>query len=294
LQSGLRDFFSGEGADLSAGYIKQCIEQIIQLSDRSPDLLIFLILRHDQTQHDNYGVLHTLHVAAACSLIALRLKWSEAERQSLVGAALTMNHAISDLQGQLASQRRQVLTDEQRELIQLHPAEAAAWLRQLGVVDENWLTAVEQHHETPAGDGYPAHLGNPTAMSQVLRYIDIFVAKLSSRATRLAELPDLAARQLFTENRAAPLAAVVIKEFGIYPPGCYVKLVSGEIAIVTRRGAHANTPMVAALTNGDGYALDEPVRRDTSKPAHAVSEIIGENAVFVRPSWPRLHEMSFG
>ena len=131
-------------------------------------------------------------------------------------------------------------------------------------------------------------------MSQVLRYIDMFTAKLSARATRFAELPNIAARKLFTQNQADPLAAAVIKEFGIYPPGCYVKLVTGETAIVTRGGSNANTPLVAALTNSDGYALVDPVRRDTSNPEHAVSEIIGENAVFVRPSWSKLHALSFG
>jgi len=294
LQTGLRSFLADEGADPDARFIKRCITQIGQLSDRSPDLLLFLILRYDQSLHSDYGVFHALEVAAVCSLIAVRLKWSEADRESLVGAALTMNITITDLQGELASQVRQGVTDVQHEKILAHPIEAAALLRKIGITDENWLAAVEQHHEKSGGGGYPANLGNPSTMAQVLRYIDMFVSKLSSRATRLAELPNLAARQLFLENHADPLAAVVIKEFGIYPPGCYVKLASGEIAIVTRRGPHANTPVVAALTNPDGYALSEPVRRDTSKSAYAVSEIIGENAVFVRPSWTKLHAMSFG
>ena len=294
LQTGLRGFLAGEGVDPDPRFIKRCITQLTQLSDRSPDLLIFLILRYDQSFYSDYGVFHSLQVAAVCSLIAVRLKWSDADRESLMGAALTMNITITDLQGELASQVRQGMTDEQREHMMAHPIEAAALLRQIGITDENWLTAVEQHHEVSDGSGYPAQLGKPSIMSQVLRYIDIFVTKLSSRATRLAELPDLAARQLFLENHADPLAAVVIKEFGIYPPGCYVKLASGEIAIVTRRGPHANTPMVAALTNPDGYALTEPVRRDTAKSEYAVSEIIGENAVFIRPSWTQLHAMSFG
>jgi len=268
-------------------------KRVIGLSDTSPDLLIFLILRHDQTRYNHYGVFHALHVAAVCSLIALRLKWSDADRLSLVGAALSMNLTITELQGSLAVQR-QPLTPAQRQQIHAHPTEAANLLRHIGIADEKWLTAVEQHHEIPAGGGYPAQLASPSNLSQVLRYIDMFVAKLSARANRLAELPNIAARKLFTQNNADPLAAVVIKEFGIYPPGCYVKLVSGELAIVTRRGPNANTPLVAALTNADGYALLDPVRRDTAKAEHAVREIVGENEVFVRPSWKKLHALSFG
>ena len=273
--------------------IKECVSHVISLCDSSRDLLLFLILRHDQTRYKDYGVFHSLHVAATCGLIARRLKWNEDDRHSLVGAGLTMNMSITELQGQLAMEG-QPPTDEQRQHIHRHPHESAAWLRQIGITDEKGLAAVEQHHETSTGGGYPAQLQTPTEMSQVLRYIDMFIAKLSARATRLAELPNVAARQLFTQNHGDPLAAVVIKEFGIYPPGCYVKLASGELAIVTRGGAHAHTPVVAALTNSDGHTLDEPSRRDTSELQHAIEEIIGENLVFIRPAWSRLHALSFG
>lgn len=278
---------------LDAIRIMECACRVISLCESSPSLLIFLILRHDQTRYKDYGVFHSLHVAAVCGLIARRLKWSDDDRFSLVAAGLTMNLAMTELQGGLAIQR-QPPTEAQRQTIHGHPLEAAALLRQIGIADEKWLSAIEQHHEIAGGGGYPMQVQTPTVMSQVLRYIDIFIAKLSARATRLAELPNLAARQLFMAHRADPLAAAVIKEFGIYPPGCYVKLASGELAIVTRGGANANTPVVAALTNADGYALVEPVRRDTSKVEHAIQEIVGENEVFVRPSWSRLHALSFG
>jgi HD-GYP domain-containing protein (c-di-GMP phosphodiesterase class II) len=293
LQANLGSILRAPPEQTEVARLTECVSRVISLSNSSPDLLIFLILRHDQTRYGNYGVFHSLHVAAVCSLVARRLKWSSEDRQSLIGAGLTMNMSIAELQGRLAIQRQPV-TEEQRQQIHRHPFESAALLRQIGITDQKWLAAVEQHHETSAGNGYPAQLATPTAMSQVLRYIDMFTAKLSARATRLAELPDIAARKLFTQNLADPLAAAVIKEFGIYPPGCYVKLATGEIAIVTRCGSNANTPVVAALTNANGYALIEPVRRDTSNPEHAVSEIIGENAVFVRPSWSKLHALSFG
>jgi len=269
------------------------VTRVITLSEVSPDLLIFLILRHDQTRYGSYGVFHALHVAAVASLIACRLKWSDTQRASLVGAGLTMNLPITDLQGRLAMQRLP-LSSVQREQLDRHPGEAAGLLRQIGITDEAWLTAVERHHELPEAHAHPVPPTHPDCMSHALRYIDIFIAKLSARATRLAELPNVAARKLFMQNQTDPLVAAVIKEFGIYPPGCYVKLVSGELAIVTRRGAHANTPVVAALTNTGGYALLEPVRRDTAKPEYAIAEIVGENAVFVRPNWHRLYALCFG
>ena len=41
--------------------------------------------------------------------------------------------------------------------------------------------------------------------------------------------------------------AALIKEFGLYPPGCAVRLKSGEVGMVMRRGETASTPVVAVL-----------------------------------------------
>jgi HD-GYP domain-containing protein (c-di-GMP phosphodiesterase class II) len=279
--------------DSGGDRLRNCVQCVIDLSDTSPDLLIFLIVRHDQARYESYGVFHAIHVAAAAGLIAQRLKWREQERVALVGAALTMNLAITELQGVLALQR-QPPNEAQREQIRNHPLAAASALRAMGITDDTWLSTVEQHHEIPGGEGYPMQLEMSTTLAQVLRCIDIFLVKLSARATRLAELPNVAARKLFIESPAGSLTGAVIKEFGIYPPGCYVRLASDEIAIVLRRGANANAPVVAALTNADNCALAQPVLRHTTRPEFAVCEIVGPNAVFVRPDWGLLHAMSYG
>jgi hypothetical protein len=100
-----------------------------------------------------------------------------------------------------------------------------------------------------------------------------------------------AARDLYTQSKANPLAAVLIKEFGIYPPGCFVKLASGETAIVVKRGASANAPLVAALTNRNGDVLSQPIPRDTSLAANAIASTIPDKAVLVRLSVEKLYDL---
>jgi hypothetical protein len=87
------------------------------------------------------------------------------------------------------------------------------------------------------------------------------------------------------------LAAVLIKEFGIYPPGCFVKLASGETAIVIKRGVSANAPIVAALTNRNGDVLNQPVSRDTAVPANAITSTIPDKAVMVRLNVEKLYDL---
>ncbi|MBK9572302.1 MAG: hypothetical protein IPO43_06015 [Rhodoferax sp.] len=49
-----------------------------------------------------------------------------------------------------------------------------------------------------------------------------------------------------------------------YPPGTYVALANGEIAVSAQRGAAANTPMVVSAMHADGMPLGHYLLRDTS------------------------------
>lgn len=261
--------------------LREATRHVLALNDINTDLLLFLILRQDHGRFEHYGVTHSLHVACACTLLAQRLGWDVADQQRVIGAALTMNVSIIDLQGQLAQQAAP-LTRRQRELIEGHPHASARLLRTAGLDDEPWLAAVEDHHERSGGGGYPRQRADPGTLSQLLRLTDQFTAKHSARATRPALPAQVAARQLFLENPGDPLAAMLIKEFGVYPPGCLVRLASGELGIVVRRGRSAHAPLVAALTDRHGRALPAPVVFDSGRSAHAITTALPEPRTRVR------------
>ena len=258
-------------------------------AQRHTDELIYLVLRHDHTRLQNYGVAHALHCAALCGLIAKRLGWTGSETVSVMGAALSMNISMLDLQGLLAASGARP-NGVEREQINQHPLTSADMLRDAGVEDKDWLETVEQHHEVPGGGGYPRKVVNPTEMSQLLRFIDIFSAKHSPRTGRAPLPAHQAARELFLQGKGNPLANVLIKEMGIYPPGSCVRLASGEIGVVTRVGPTATTPIVAALTNKKGDVLAQPLRRDTAVPGHAIVETVPASAIKVHVTVDDLYE----
>ena len=270
--------------------IRESVDELDLIVERNPDLVIYLVLRHDHTRFAQYGVAHSLHVAALGGLTARRMGWPDAQRKNVIAAALTMNLSIIDLQGRLAAQTTPP-TLEQRAEIDVHPQSSAHLLRLAGLNDAEWLAAVEQHHEQPGGSGYPNKIPSPTDISQLVRFVDSFTAKHSARAGRAQQPAQQAARDLYTQSKANPLAAVLIKEFGIYPPGCFVKLASGETAIVIKRGLSANAPIVAALTNRNGDVLTQPVSRDTAMPANAIASTIPDKAVMVRPNVEKLYDL---
>ena len=270
--------------------IRQTANVIAELSERDVDQLIFLIIRHDYLRFAVYGSAHSLHVATVCSILAHRLGWPRARHLQLLCAALTMNLSIIELQGVLAG-RVAPLTAAHRAEIQAHPAASAAMLRARGLSDEDWLAAVEQHHEEPGGKGYPLGMPSPTEDAQMLRFADQFTAKHAWRADRGVVPAQQVARELYTQSQGHPLAALLIKEFGIFPPGCFVQLASGEAAVVVRRGPVANSPVVAALIASNGDTLAQPMMRNSAEPANFIVATLDERTVLAHVSLDTLYAL---
>lgn len=256
---------------------------VLALVERDKDLAIFQVLRQDGNRHVQYGVNHATHAAIAGYLVAQRLGWSQDEAQRVFKVGLTMNVSMFELQGQLALQTTPP-TPEQRESIQAHPEFSRIMLELSGVTDADWLTAVAQHHEDPDGSGYPQGLRQTGDIAALVRRADIYTAKLSPRANRDAIAADKAGRMMFMQDPGHPMTAALVKEFGVYPPGCFVRLVSGETGLVVKRGATVMTPIVAVLTSPAGAALLQPVRRDTALRDHAVHSVLGNHSPRIKVS----------
>lgn len=268
--------------------IEEVAASVSQLVDQHTDELLFAVMRHDHSQFAIYPVTHSLHAAAVCSLLAQRMQWAPAKRASLVAAALTMNISMLELQGQLAA-RGGSLSPLQAKEVQEHPSASVALLRAAGVTDVAWLSAVQHHHEQPGGAGYPNKEVAPCELSQALRLVDIFTAKHASRAGRAPMAPRMAAQALYLQNKDQAVASLLIKEFGLYPPGCLVKLANGETAVVVRRSALATAPMVAAFLDEHGSPLAPPVFRQTSETKFGVTATILDAAVDMRLSPDQLY-----
>ena len=127
-------------------------------------------------------------------------------------------------------------------------------------------------------------------LASLARRADVYTSKLAARSTRDELAADVAGRQMFMQDPGHPMTAALVKEFGIYPPGCHVRLASGELAVVVARGASITAPMVACLTNERGMPLPAPVRRETSDRKHAVMAVVGQASVNVRVPLERLME----
>jgi HD-GYP domain-containing protein (c-di-GMP phosphodiesterase class II) len=261
---------------------------ILKLVDSSPDIAIYRSVRQDNAQSFYYGYAHALHTAVLCVLMARHLHWPPQRVQRLLKAALTMNLSIMDLQGQMAGQDVPMRERQQAE-IHNHPEDAAATLQKWGITDTDWLQAVAQHHEHPDGTGYPQGCTDMGEMALALRVCDVFIAKISPRVLRPAMAPQEAVRQLYREDHGGPLSTAIIKEFGIYPPGDFVTLASGELGVVVQRTENARAPIVASITDTAGHPVARTLRHDTSQAEFAIVGAASHPAMLARLPPERLY-----
>jgi HD-GYP domain-containing protein (c-di-GMP phosphodiesterase class II) len=243
------------------------------LIDRDPDLAIFQVLRQDGGDRTRLGAEHSVRAAVIARLVAQRLGWPEGDMQRAFKAALTMNVAMLELHGVLAAQCAPPDAVQRRQIHE-HPARGRELLEAAGIVDADWLRAVAEHHEERDGSGYPSGMREPSELATLLRRADQYTAKLASRCGREAIAADRAAREIFMQDPEHPICASLVKEMGIYPPGCFVVMACGETGVVVARGATVMTPLVAAMTDVYGRPFPEPLRRDTREPTYAITGVL--------------------
>lgn len=234
-----------------------------------PDQALFMLVRLLQDRNLSYCAAHALLVATMCHLVASAAGVAEADQPSLFRAAITMNLGMARLQDELVRQAAP-LTDEQQRDVAAHPQRSEAMLRALGVGDKLWLHLVAEHHAPPVEDSEPG-----VALS-LLRLADVYVARMTPRASRPALLSPQAARGVYLNDKGepTPLGAVFIRTLGIYPPGSFVRLANDEVAVVVKRGRRANTPQVLSIVGRQGMPLGEPAPRDTMERQYEVKSSV--------------------
>lgn len=279
----------GAEADQFPARFERLAQRARSLWRQHPDGSLLVLVQCLFDARMGYSTTHALLSAGLCSLVAPSAGLEPAERNALFRAALSMNIGMSRAHDTLARQAGP-LSDAQRQTVREHPMLGASILRGLGVDDALWLQLVAEHHERPDGSGYPQGVRAQGAAQRLLQMADGYVACLSPRTGRGGLSSQQVARELYLGpgQQPDPLGALFVKHIGFYPPGSYVRLASGELGVVARRGMKANAPRVFAIVGRQGLPLGEPALRDTQEPAHEVRASVLPDEVKVVVNVPRL------
>ena len=222
------------------------------------DVALYLMFQRASSTTVGYSPSHALVCASLCHALAKHLQLPHSERETLIQAALTMNIGMTALQNQLAEQR-EPLSSSQAETVKTHPMKGRVLLERLLVRDTLWLETVQHHHEVLP----PAPLAQLQPVQRLVRIlgtVDRYAALISPRKTRSGRsatesLQILQQGQQYADEVKQALADVV----GLYPPGTYVQLDNGEIAVVLRRGTSAADPQIASVIDASGRGLYPPI-----------------------------------
>lgn len=274
LNQALRQAFVGilSGTPAARDAIVAVVAELQLHVAADPDAALGLVHALSPQPH---STAHPLYSAILTERIGARLGLGGSERVPVVAAALTCNLAMLPYEERLLGQASRLSADQAKAL-RRHPDQGAMLLRTAGVASPTWLTIVKQHHERADGSGYPEGLkgGQILRETRLVALTDSYLALVCERAHRTRQTPRTSIRQLFLEGQSEDpeLCAAFVKELGVYPPGSGVRLANGELAVVVRRGASAQTPVVRALRSPDGEPLRGRPVRETTEPAYAVSE----------------------
>jgi HD-GYP domain-containing protein (c-di-GMP phosphodiesterase class II) len=224
------------------------------------------------------AVRHMVNCAVLVAALLQRRDASRAETDSAIAAALTMNLTNLALQDVLYAQATPPDAD-QRKAVHAHPLQAAARLRSLGVADAAWLLAVEQHHELFDGSGYPAGRSGAQVClgARLIALADQVCSLLSERAYREPVNAIVIMRKL----REAPpatldpaLCAALTELMTPYPPGAPVRLVTGDLAIVSRRTRQPTAPTVMVFVTRMRQRIEQPRKKLAGNELTAIEEPI--------------------
>lgn len=257
-----------------AGKVRQYDRWVQDLLQQDMDTGLYLLYQLASNRTLGYSSAHALVCAVLCHVLAQEISLPTAQRDSLVAAALTMNVAMTALQNRLAEQA-EAPAPEQKTQIADHAQAGGLLLEQLGVDDAVWRQVVAAHHGGISGTAPDAPQPG-LRLAHILQVVDRYAAMISPRKTRAARSVVETVRALLGRGdvRRDEAGMALARAVGLCPPGSFVRLDSGDIALVLRRGPAAGHPLVATVLGRGGERLHVPRLQRVGSPGPSIQSAV--------------------
>ncbi|MBN1128501.1 MAG: HD-GYP domain-containing protein [Chitinispirillaceae bacterium] len=241
--------------------IETVVEEIVGSIMRNPDALVSL---SQIRGYDEYTYEHSVNVSIlVCSLShAMGLEKSLIMQGGIggllhdIGKTWIPEHIVN---------KPGKLTDPEYTIMKRHPEYGIEIVKERkGITDLSKMVII-QHHERINGKGYPRGLKVEEIhlMGLIAGVADVYDAMTSNRVYRPAFTPQHSLATIYNSidvEFPKEISEHFIKLLGVYPVGSFVRLVSGEMGIVTRINRDEMlAPDLLMLFNAAGDRLDRPV-----------------------------------
>lgn len=255
--------------------IASLAKDILNLCIREPDAV--LAAAHVKNEFP-YTLFHPLQCAYLSVLIARRSGFTDDECYWLATASVLSNVGMRYTQDALFKQK-EPLKPEQTNIIKLHPQKCIEMLHAINFQNISIENIIMEHHERCDGSGYPNALKRDDICrgALVLAIADRYGAMISSRDYRDPLSIKEALQHFFMDkgnHYEVQFSLLLIKELTVFPPGSFVKLTNGEIAIVVFRGKMSPMePLLKSIVGQNGEVYANPLVRDLSMHSYEIESI---------------------
>lgn len=237
---------------------------------RSTELLESVMSYYDPV---DLAVSHAVNVAIYSLKMAIDMDLSDEDVENTTAAALLHDVGFGRMpifhrdrddlllhEGEL----EQLISDEDRELIEKHSQAGYEGIARKAPPAERIAEIVLQHHERADGSGYPRglHESKQLLEAQIVAIIDTYEDFIHPRPYRDALAPP-AGIDAIRQSKAGAFSSTMIKEllltFSVCPLGHYVKLSDESIGkVVKTRRDFPLRPDVEVHVDSAGERLDTP------------------------------------
>jgi hypothetical protein len=106
---------------------------------------------------------------------------------------------------------------------------------------------------------------------------------MAARKTRSPLSALGAAKSIYVgaEGEAAAVGAAMATAIGFYPPGSYVQLANGDVAVAVQRGAKANQPWVVSVLDRNSMPISRYLAREAVTGDAAIAAPVNYETVRV-------------
>lgn len=221
------------GKALSAGAVDGLVEEITTSLDRNPGALLGLARLKTA---DDYTYMHSVAVSALMVSLAKQMKMNDREVHAAGRAGLLHDLGKANIPMKVLNKPGK-LTDEEFNIVKIHPEEGHRILLEAGNKDLVALDVVIHHHEKVDGSGYPHGLyaDSISQLAKMGAVCDVYDAITSNRPYKQGWDPTDSIKKM-SEWTGTHFDQEIFQGFvkciGIYPTGSLVSLTSGRIGVV--------------------------------------------------------------
>lgn len=217
--------------------IREAQELVDYLSDQLKQAdQITLHLMDDSTREEGLYY-HSLNVATLSMLMAKRCNKSEDEIKLIGMAAIFHDIGKIKLPTQIL-RKTEPLTKPEENLYQMHPIYGLKLLDLMNNFPYRAKEIILKHHERLDGSGYPKGVAGDQIddLTQLLSVIDEYDYICNPLLRAKQPVPPYTALSFLFKHRSQKLnkryIQLLIKQLGIYPPGCVVELSNGHVGLI--------------------------------------------------------------